>query len=562
MARLETLLESCGRRAGAEALSAALIDALSGALSDALADRMRGARVLRGMVHLRPGGAYAGLIVHPPSADAALTASATAWRHVEATGGPVLLDVKRGELRTPGATPTLTGPAAPVEAFRSQAALLLRAVTHLVALPLRDAHGAMVGMAAVELNALGAVGRGLPWEPALPELEALCQLAGPWLAAASLTAAAPPEQTDPLLPVVGAKMAGLMGLLRVFAAQDETVLISGPTGAGKSRLARWCHARSARAKGPFEAVDLLTIPDEMQQGELFGWRRGAFTGAARDHDGAVTRAEGGTLFLDEIDKLSLRAQAGLLQLLEERRYRPLGASGAAQSADVRFLVGTNADLRASVAEGRFREDLYYRINVLPVRLPPLGERTDEIPGWASFMVARRETEAGTGRSPRIEPAAAARLASLPWPGNLRQLDNTVRRAWLVALSEGGGGPLVITPRHVERALLLEQGPGRRSPLHALQEAAAALAAAAADALERGAPLDLGLTAAFEGLVLEAAERLTGSRDGAFLAFGRDAMVEARNHHKAWRRAAGRVRELCEALGVAVPPAFSAKDTDD
>src|SRR5262249_23145946 len=150
---------------------------------------------------------------------------------------------------------------------------------------------------------------------------------------------------DQFLPVVGPAMTPLVEMLRIFAEQEETVLLTGPTGAGKSRLARWCHQHSRRAKGQFEILDLATVPEDLQLADLFGWKRGACTGAARDTAGAVTRAAGGTLFIDEIDKLSMRAQAGLLRVFEERRYRPLGEGASDRAADVRFIVSTNANVR-------------------------------------------------------------------------------------------------------------------------------------------------------------------------------------------------------------------------
>ncbi len=162
----------------------------------------------------------------------------------------------------------------------------------------------------------------------------------------------------PSLPVVGPRSAALMEALATFARQDETILISGPSGAGKSRLAELCHAISPRREGPFQLVDLLSIPEEMQMAELFGWRRGAFTGAVRDQDGCVGSSDGGTLFIDEIDKLSLRTQAGLLQFMETRRYRPLGDPGQMRPANVRFIVATNTDLRAQVARGLPRGSLF------------------------------------------------------------------------------------------------------------------------------------------------------------------------------------------------------------
>ncbi|MCA9701701.1 MAG: sigma 54-interacting transcriptional regulator, partial [Myxococcales bacterium] len=157
--------------------------------------------------------------------------------------------------------------------------------------------------------------------------------------------------------------------LRTYADLPETLLLSGPTGAGKSRLARFVHEQSRRADEPFVTLDLSAIPPTMQMAELFGWRRGAFTGAVRDHEGAAARAGAGTLFIDEIDKLSLEAQAGLLRLLEERRFRVLGASSDDLDCKARLIAGSNVDLRAAIAQGRFREDLFYRINVLVVALP-------------------------------------------------------------------------------------------------------------------------------------------------------------------------------------------------
>src|SRR5262249_55915466 len=142
-------------------------------------------------------------------------------------------------------------------------------------------------------------------------------------------------EPDDLLPVIGAATAKIVEVLRVFAQQEETLCITGPTGAGKSRLARWCHARSKRHTRPFEILDLLGVSEELQAGELFGWRKGAFTGAIHDPPGAVARAQGGTLFIDEIDKLTFKTQASLLRLLEERAYRPLGERAGDRRADVR-----------------------------------------------------------------------------------------------------------------------------------------------------------------------------------------------------------------------------------
>jgi DNA-binding NtrC family response regulator len=357
-------------------------------------------------------------------------------------------------------------------------------------------------------------------------------------------------QPDPWLPVVGASLAPIVALLGVFARQEETLLLTGPTGTGKSRIARWCHQQSPRRTGPFETVDLLSVPEDMQMGELFGWRRGAFTGAAEDHRGFVARAEGGTLFVDEIDKLSPRAQSGLLYLLEEKRYRVLGDSRQ-RECDVRFVVGTNADLWREVEQGRFREDLYYRINVLGVRLPPLDERRDEIAPWARFMLERRHAEQGEAGSVRLDPAASALLEQAPWPGNLRQLDNVVRRAYVLALAERtGAADLTVGEAQVRAALLAEGTPGSGIRLDPLRAAAAQFVA---EAERRGGGLDLDLLDGLRGLALAEAIRRTGSKEAAFRLLGRESLVKARNHHKALQRELARAADLYRALGLPAEP---------
>jgi DNA-binding NtrC family response regulator len=360
------------------------------------------------------------------------------------------------------------------------------------------------------------------------------------------------------LPVVGRATAGLIEVLRVFAQQEETVLVSGPTGAGKSRLARWCHEQSQRKGKPFETLDLLSVPEELQMAELFGWKRGAFTGAMKDSVGAIARASQGTLFIDEIDKLSLKAQAGMLRVLEERRYRPLGDEGAERRADVRFVIGTNADLRALVRAGKFREDLYYRINVLPVRLPALAERLDELPLWAEYMLGRRHEESGGSGAVRIAREAIDVLAGVPWPGNLRQLDNIIRRAYAISLSDrvGAGNDLVLARRHVERALAYDASPETGALVEQLWRAASAFVQEAERRGPSAGPLSLDMTDAFRGLVLAAAVQRRG-RDDAFVLLGQQQLLKGRNHHRALKRELERVRELLRVVGGDVDPALAA-----
>ena len=523
-------------------------------------------RLLRGMVHLRPDGEYRGLCalewgeerssgVHGP---ASLLPSTTAWRWVSSSGRPVSVDVVLGQVQSLGGPSQVTqDPSLMAELGRmneTRGRLLGRDATHLCALPLLGLRGAVEGMVSLEAQCKAALGLPFVWEGALSDLQLYCDAVAPHLSQLPGKAKPAPAEEDPLLPVVGPSMQRLIDVLRVFAAQGETVLIAGPTGTGKSRLARWCHAKSARVEGPFEALDLSAVPEELQLGELFGWRKGAFTGALRDNPGMLARAAGGTLFIDEIDKLSLRAQAGLLRVLEERTYRVLG-EGAEKTADARFVVGTNADLRGEVAAGRFREDLYYRVHVLPISLPPLRERADEIALWARYMLRRRHRDAVPDGTAQLSEAAERILSQRPWPGNLRQLDNIIRRSYsLAVMAHQGQTPrsLTLDEKEVSAALGLE-GNRQESGVVALMEKAASMFAARA---RQGMELDLDLADAFKGLLLAAAVEAAGDRDEAFKVLGREALVKNRNHHKVLKRELERVEALCRALGEPIPAAVS------
>ncbi|HEX2688545.1 MAG TPA: sigma 54-interacting transcriptional regulator [Kofleriaceae bacterium] len=350
---------------------------------------------------------------------------------------------------------------------------------------------------------------------------------------------------DAQLPVVGTASAARLPQLAAFANQEETLLLSGPSGAGKSRLAAWCHARSPRRAGPFVTVDLLSVPPELQMGELYGWRRGAFTNAVSDQDGCLARGAGGTVFIDEIDKLSLTAQAGMLQLLETRRYRVLGDPGRQREAEVRFIIASNADLKAEVAHGRFREDLYFRINVLPFRVLPLDERQDEVVGWAEHMLGRRHRGRGaTGAV--LEADAAARLGRARWPGNLRQLDSVVCRAYAFAAADTApGADPRITAAHIELALGLDDG--ERSVPDLMVHMRRAADSFVDQLVENGAELRLDHADALRGLVLEAGVRRLGDLREVFRLLGSEAIVRSRNHGREYRREYDKVAALEAAI---------------
>jgi transcriptional regulator with AAA-type ATPase domain len=517
-------------------------------------------RIVRAMLHLRPDDGYRQLVVLEAGADTlssldpadARVPSATAWRWVAEHQRALSVDVHVGRVQVEGAA---AGVAAPDRRFgegqlagqESRGRLIERDVSHLFVLPLRGPSGRIDGMISLEADCRKAMGRPFVWSTCAAALQLVADLASPHLAGLPVKIA-PPPATDAYLPVVGAAMAPIVDLLRVFVRQNDPILLSGPTGVGKSRLARWCHENSAVREGPFEMLDLSALPEELQLAELFGWRRGAFTGAARDNPGIFARAKGGTLFLDEIGNLSPRAQAGLLQVLEERVYRVLGDDGSARPADVRFVVGTNTRLQEAVREKRFREDLYYRINVLPVRLPPLRDRPDEIPFWAQHMAGRHHAKNDSGGQATLDAGAIAVLLRQQWPGNLRQLDNIVRRAYAIAVMAQAGSvrrEVVLEEEHVRRALAYDAAEDTSSLLDALVAAAAAFVRE----VEGGAALDLDLADSFKGFVLGVAtEKLGGDRDGAFKLLGREKLLAGRNHHKVLKRELERVEAICAALG--------------
>ena len=211
------------------------------------------------------------------------------------------------------------------------------------------------------------------------------------------------------------------------ARAEATVLISGESGTGKELVARAIHDLSSRSGGPFVAVNCGAIPRELIESELFGHEKGAFTGATERRIGRIESANGGTLFLDEIGELDPQVQVKLLRALQERAFERVGSS-TTLTVDLRIVAATNRDLAREVAEGNFREDLYYRVNVVPIVLPPLRERREDIRPLAESFLAR----AGTGK--RLTPAALGSLEGYSWPGNVRELENAIEHG--LALSEG------------------------------------------------------------------------------------------------------------------------------
>ena len=216
-------------------------------------------------------------------------------------------------------------------------------------------------------------------------------------------------------------------LLTRVACSDATVLLSGESGVGKEVVARYLHRCSDRADGPFVAINCAAIPENMLEAMLFGYEKGAYTGAHQARPGKFETADGGTLLLDEISEMDLGLQAKLLRVLQEREVERLGGNTPIP-LDVRVVATTNRDLGAAVAAGEFREDLYYRLNVIPVQVPPLRDRAEDIPLLARTFLARFTA----GRPLRFSPEALARLQAQPWRGNVRELQNCIQRAVLLA----------------------------------------------------------------------------------------------------------------------------------
>lgn len=309
----------------------------------------------------------------------------------------------------------------------------------------------------------------------------------------------------------------LIDLARRVAASDCTVLIVGESGTGKEVLARFIHRYSPRNQQPFVAVNCAAIPENMLEAMLFGYERGAFTGAHAAHPGKFEQAQGGTLLLDEITEMPLNLQAKLLRVLQEREVERLGGRSPI-SLDVRVLATTNRRLREEVAAGRFREDLYYRLNVFPLAIAPLRTRRDDVLPLAMQLLSGR-CRPGE-QIPALSADAAHLLLTYPWPGNVRELDNLLQRALILV-----NGP-VIREEHIQFELAND-------------------AAAAAESTVLAIPLS-GITTAAAGHNARIAGTTTAATNSLASSLGqteRDLILDA------LRNGQGSRREAAERLGI-------------
>ena len=250
------------------------------------------------------------------------------------------------------------------------------------------------------------------------------------------------EVADRYGPIVGdnKKLLEQLALARQAAASTVTVLVLGETGTGKEVVARAIHGWSPRKDKPFVAVNCAAIPKDLLENELFGHEKGAFTGAVKREAGKIEIAEGGTVFLDEIGDMSLSLQSHLLRVLQDQTFYRVGGTQPVHT-DVRFLAATNKDLKQAIKQGTFREDLYYRLEVISITLPPLRERMDDVPALARHFLGQ-SAKFGIAGKPTLSEAALAVLTRYHWPGNIRELENVLTRAAI--LSSGGA----IEPHHL------------------------------------------------------------------------------------------------------------------
>lgn len=247
-----------------------------------------------------------------------------------------------------------------------------------------------------------------------------------------------------------ARMKEVFKLVRQVAGTDVTVLVQGDTGTGKELIAKAIHLNSPRREKPFVVVQCSAIPETLMESELFGYERGAFTGAARPRTGKFEEADGGTIFLDEIADVPLDIQTKLLRILQDKRVSRLG-SNTSMTADVRIIVATNRDLDVMVSQGKFRDDLLYRLNVFPIMLPPLRERIDDIPLLAEHFLQKHQALARQPIS-GFAPAVIHAMMNDAWKGNIREMENLIKRAIIKTESSVIGS--------IELPSMMENGRGK------------------------------------------------------------------------------------------------------
>lgn len=319
--------------------------------------------------------------------------------------------------------------------------------------------------------------------------------------AASIKATSAPGPASGLI-AESAAMQQILSIVRRAAQTDVTVMLLGESGVGKEVMARYVHAQSPRSAGPFIAINCAAIPETLLEATLFGFEKGAFTGAGQSAPGKFEQAQGGTLLLDEVTEMAPALQAKLLRVLQEREIERLGGRKRI-ALDVRLVATSNRDLQQAVQQGVLREDVYYRLNVFPVQIPPLRERRDDILPLAKAMLVRHAAQFGMTPPPRLDPSAQQALQAHRWPGNVRELDNVMQRAAI--LSQGGV---------ISAADLLFPPPAAESPLRASAPAQPQLAPQALTPQSIAGDLGSELALNERQLIADALQHSQGSKQRA------------------------------------------------
>lgn len=334
---------------------------------------------------------------------------------------------------------------------------------------------------------------------------------------------------EPLFAFASPAMKELERLIAKVAPTDSTVLITGESGTGKGVIARQIHQNSLRAEGPFIPVNCGAIPENLMESELFGHMKGAFTGADKTRKGLFLEADKGTIFLDEIGELPLALQVKLLHVIEEKTVRPVGGEQA-RRADVRIVAATNRDLSQMVGDGRFREDLYFRLSVFHVHAPPLRERRQDIPGLVQFLLQRGAKRLSNAANLSIDRDVEEILIAYDWPGNVREMENVVDRALILAdegrISRADLPPQIarIAPVGKNGVALQESGDSLREQVRRFESAVIfkAIAEAGGDRRAAAQKLGIGLSSLYRKLdEYEALGLLQDGTDPAQVSAGRE-----------------------------------------